>query len=262
VEWIRSKGFDEATCSKFAEHEISGDVLLEFDANMLKEIDIVAFGKRMKIASAISELRRPPSFESSDAVSLNPQSISQFSMIGGQSTLSSAPHSAQHFNSGVAFPQSTPQASPSMLASSISMPQMAYIHPTSNISHSTSQGGYTASISSPSLSPNIFGVLQSQQQQQLPAVGQFATQLPGQVQGVNEGYSPGPFVMISPGGSMYTGDRPGSANQQRSGMTHTHTRVDSDPGVTTVDEAGRIATSMGGFEKAATVGYSGVKVRF
>ncbi|CAG8653147.1 12224_t:CDS:2, partial [Acaulospora colombiana] len=109
VDWIRSKGFDEGICKKFIgeysnelcpllimtvriEHEITGDVLLEFDANMLKEIDIVAFGKRVKIANAINELRRPPSFESSDAASLKP-SVSQFSMVGNQSTYSSVPQS-------------------------------------------------------------------------------------------------------------------------------------------------------------------------
>lgn len=47
------------------EHEITGDVLLELDLNMLKELDITAFGKRMRIANAINELRRPPSVGSS-----------------------------------------------------------------------------------------------------------------------------------------------------------------------------------------------------
>jgi hypothetical protein len=47
------------------EHEITGDVLLELDLNMLKELDIAAFGKRMRIANAITELRRPASIGSS-----------------------------------------------------------------------------------------------------------------------------------------------------------------------------------------------------
>jgi SAM domain (Sterile alpha motif) len=47
------------------EHEITGDVLLELDLNMLKELDITAFGKRMRIANAINELRRPASVGSS-----------------------------------------------------------------------------------------------------------------------------------------------------------------------------------------------------
>lgn len=42
-----------------AEHEISGDLLLELDANLLKELDIPQFGKRLKIAQAINELRQP-----------------------------------------------------------------------------------------------------------------------------------------------------------------------------------------------------------
>lgn len=49
------------------EQEISGDVLLELDVNLLKsEIGIVAFGKRKRIANAITDLRRPPSIEYSD----------------------------------------------------------------------------------------------------------------------------------------------------------------------------------------------------
>lgn len=49
----------------FLEQEITGDVLLELDVNVLKtEIGIPAFGKRMRIANAIAELRRPPSVSS------------------------------------------------------------------------------------------------------------------------------------------------------------------------------------------------------
>jgi hypothetical protein len=190
VEWVRSKGFDEAVCGKFAEHEITGDVLLEFDVNMLKEIDIIAFGKRMKIANAINELRRPPSFGSSDAISLNPHSISQLSIAGGQSPFSSAPQSttAQNF------------------ASSNSMPHLgAGANHAHSMSHST-QGGYNASISSAMSSiqsPNIFGILHNQQQQ-------------GQT--VNGGYSPNPYVMVSPDNSFRTGDVIGAAGHNSLGM--------------------------------------------
>ncbi|KAL0950372.1 hypothetical protein HGRIS_010337 [Hohenbuehelia grisea] len=63
VEWLKSRGFDQDVCDKFTEQEITGDVLLELDANLLKtEIGILAFGKRVRIANAITELRRPPSF--------------------------------------------------------------------------------------------------------------------------------------------------------------------------------------------------------
>jgi len=49
------------------EQEITGDVLLELDVTLLKtEIGILAFGKRMRIANAITDLRRPPSITYSD----------------------------------------------------------------------------------------------------------------------------------------------------------------------------------------------------
>ncbi|GAA5873399.1 hypothetical protein JCM16303_001114 [Sporobolomyces ruberrimus] len=57
VEWARQKGFDNLTLGKFAEHEISGDVLLEMDVAMLKEIDLIAFGRRVHIYNAIKELK-------------------------------------------------------------------------------------------------------------------------------------------------------------------------------------------------------------
>ncbi|KZT37537.1 hypothetical protein SISSUDRAFT_1034075 [Sistotremastrum suecicum HHB10207 ss-3] len=62
--WLRQKGFEEAIVSKFLENDITGDVLLELDANLLKELDIPAFGKRVRIANAIADLRRPPSVNS------------------------------------------------------------------------------------------------------------------------------------------------------------------------------------------------------
>ena len=68
VDWLHSKGFDEDSCRKFAEQEITGDVLLDLDIGVLKsEIGIIAYGKRMRIANAIAELRRPPSVMSSSA---------------------------------------------------------------------------------------------------------------------------------------------------------------------------------------------------
>ncbi|SCZ92503.1 BZ3500_MvSof-1268-A1-R1_Chr5-2g07921 [Microbotryum saponariae] len=56
-EWATSKGFDALTLAKFREHEISGDVLVEMDVAMLKEIDLVAFGRRVHIYNAIKELK-------------------------------------------------------------------------------------------------------------------------------------------------------------------------------------------------------------
>ncbi|KAG1752394.1 uncharacterized protein EDB91DRAFT_1343464 [Suillus paluster] len=70
IDWLKSKGFGQDVCDKFTEQEITGDVLLELDLNLLKaEIGIVAFGKRMRIANAIAELRRPPSIIFPDAQS-------------------------------------------------------------------------------------------------------------------------------------------------------------------------------------------------
>ena len=54
------------------EHEISGDLLLELDANLLKELDIPQFGKRLRIAQAIMELRRPTSVISTSSQQLSP----------------------------------------------------------------------------------------------------------------------------------------------------------------------------------------------
>ncbi|KAH9815184.1 hypothetical protein DFH28DRAFT_1057724 [Melampsora americana] len=68
MEWGKTKGLDEVTISKFSEHEITGDVLLELDTNSLKEIDLVAFGRRVKVTKAIEELRK--------ALSLHQQGIS------------------------------------------------------------------------------------------------------------------------------------------------------------------------------------------
>jgi hypothetical protein len=92
VEWARSKGFDEAVCAKFIEHEISGDILLEMDANMLKEIDIPQFGKRVRISTAISELRRPSSALSS-ASPAPPEHGVLPGVVGGMRTFSAPPAS-------------------------------------------------------------------------------------------------------------------------------------------------------------------------
>jgi len=85
VDWLRSKGFDDAVCNKFAEQEITGDVLLELDLAILKsEIGIVAYGKRIRIANAIADLRRPPSILSSGQHT-RPGSLSRGSPLPHQS---------------------------------------------------------------------------------------------------------------------------------------------------------------------------------
>ncbi|KAI0694374.1 hypothetical protein C8T65DRAFT_585044 [Cerioporus squamosus] len=79
VEWLKSKGFDQGVCDKFIEQEITGDVLLELNAEIMKsEIGIAAFGKRVRIVNAIAELRRPPSIEEAEphpAPMLTPRSL-------------------------------------------------------------------------------------------------------------------------------------------------------------------------------------------
>lgn len=72
-----------------SEHEITGDVLLDLDVNLLKsELEIHAFGKRMRIANAIAELRRPPSIISSSASGTHTQ---QTGMGTGRSTTPHTP---------------------------------------------------------------------------------------------------------------------------------------------------------------------------
>ncbi|KAG6868912.1 hypothetical protein C0993_007686 [Termitomyces sp. T159_Od127] len=71
VGWLQGRGFDQDVCEKFTEQEITGDVLLELDVNLLKtELGIMAFGKRMRIANAIADLRRPSSFIYSEPVAV------------------------------------------------------------------------------------------------------------------------------------------------------------------------------------------------
>jgi SAM domain (Sterile alpha motif) len=69
VHWLRSKGFEEAVCQRFVEQEIAGDALLNLDVSKLKtEVGIVAYGKRVRIDSAIAECRRIARVMSSSAI--------------------------------------------------------------------------------------------------------------------------------------------------------------------------------------------------
>ena len=79
VDWLRSKGFEDAVCQRFIEQEIAGDALLDLDVNKLKtEIGIVAYGKRVRIESAIAECRRLAKVMSSSAIQpMRPESGSQ-----------------------------------------------------------------------------------------------------------------------------------------------------------------------------------------
>ncbi|WWC90618.1 uncharacterized protein L201_005554 [Kwoniella dendrophila CBS 6074] len=131
--WAQAKGFDEGIPEKFREHEITGDLLLELDANLLKELDIPQFGKRMRIAAAISELRRPSSMVSSNS---QPQSPSGLPVsAGGSASLRgmSAPHSSL----GQPFPSTTPPLStpPTSASTTDDIPHGAWAHgrKTSNV---------------------------------------------------------------------------------------------------------------------------------
>ncbi|KAF8215872.1 hypothetical protein K438DRAFT_1914754 [Mycena galopus ATCC 62051] len=99
VDWLKSKGFDEDVCDKFTEQEITGDVLLDLDVNLLKtEIGVMAFGKRMRIANAIVDLRRPPSPSASFSLPQNSPQHQQYAVAYSNSQNSQPyPHSP-HFN--------------------------------------------------------------------------------------------------------------------------------------------------------------------
>ncbi|KAJ7651638.1 hypothetical protein DFH06DRAFT_1282850 [Mycena polygramma] len=95
VDWLKSKGFDEVS-DKFTEQEITGDVLLDLDANLLKtEIGIMAFGKRVRIANAIADLRRPPSPSASFSLApvYNAQSSPQHPQYANSQPYPNSPHS-------------------------------------------------------------------------------------------------------------------------------------------------------------------------
>jgi len=88
VDWLRSKGFEDAVCRRFVEEEIAGDALLNLDVDKLKtEIGIVAYGKRVRIESAIAECRRLAKVMSSSAIqSMRPESSLQVGPPAPQST--------------------------------------------------------------------------------------------------------------------------------------------------------------------------------
>ncbi|KAI0029259.1 sterile alpha motif/pointed domain-containing protein, partial [Vararia minispora EC-137] len=57
IDWLRSRDIDENVCTVFRDHEVSGDVLLALDVDILKtELGISSLGKRLQIVDAIAEL--------------------------------------------------------------------------------------------------------------------------------------------------------------------------------------------------------------
>ncbi|THG96991.1 hypothetical protein EW026_g4932 [Hermanssonia centrifuga] len=119
VDWLRSKGFDQSVCDRFIEQEITGDVLLELDANILKsELGIIAFGKRVRIVNAITELRRPPSFSESEHPM--PALTSSQSFNYGHSHTSSMQSSAHHSYNNSPLAYTGPSFSPSASSRALS----------------------------------------------------------------------------------------------------------------------------------------------
>ncbi|WFC98930.1 hypothetical protein MYAM1_001663 [Malassezia yamatoensis] len=89
VAWAKSKKYDQQTIDKLIEHEISGDALLAMDINLLKEIEIVAFGRRFHLANGIKELRAQAAGTTVSAMT-SPVTTSS-ATLGAQSAPASAP---------------------------------------------------------------------------------------------------------------------------------------------------------------------------
>ncbi|WFD43024.1 hypothetical protein MPSI1_001675 [Malassezia psittaci] len=115
VAWAKSKKYDQQTIDKLIEHEISGDALLAMDINLLKEIEIVAFGRRFHLANGIKELRAQAAGTTVSAMtSPVPTSSAAF---GIQSAPASAPLTS---TSSAATSATPPPASAPYLSSSSS----------------------------------------------------------------------------------------------------------------------------------------------
>ncbi|ORY90693.1 hypothetical protein BCR35DRAFT_299255 [Leucosporidium creatinivorum] len=143
VEWGRGKGFDNLTLSKFQEHEISGDVLLEMDVAMLKEIDLIAFGRRVHIYNAIKELKaRVPKPARADVASpslsgYEPDSPGNLSFASpGQASFSSPPEDVQ----GLGFEDDT---------SSIARPTSSLARSVNSLQPRRSTGAISSTQASP-----------------------------------------------------------------------------------------------------------------
>ena len=118
-DWLRAKGFDDMVCDKFIEQEITGDVLLELDVGVLKsEIGILAYGKRIRIANAIAELRRPPSILSSEQPTRS-GSLSQGSPLAQQGVIHSPATLLSTGFGSLASPESPPDLDDSTGLSSL-----------------------------------------------------------------------------------------------------------------------------------------------
>lgn len=159
VEWLKAKKFDDGIVAKFIEHEITGDVLIELDVNMLKELDIAAFGKRMRISNAITELKRSFSAEQSPGGALN--GSSGFAMPPALNTsfnsFNAGPISSGSMQNYLAQQQF--QASPATMPQNPFAPGQAYGYPPTipTGSQGPPSSTHTRNQSMSSMAPSGFG---------------------------------------------------------------------------------------------------------
>jgi hypothetical protein len=71
VRWMQSAGFDDTVVEKFFVNDITGAILLELQADDLKELDIQSFGKRHRLMNSIEHLRQSVMLSNTDSPSLN-----------------------------------------------------------------------------------------------------------------------------------------------------------------------------------------------
>ncbi|KAL1989133.1 hypothetical protein VTN96DRAFT_3680 [Rasamsonia emersonii] len=67
VTWMQNAGFDDSIVEKFFINDISGAILLELQAEDLKELDIHSFGKRHRLMNSIQQLRNSVMSSSGDS---------------------------------------------------------------------------------------------------------------------------------------------------------------------------------------------------
>ncbi|KAI8382991.1 hypothetical protein BD560DRAFT_385732 [Blakeslea trispora] len=92
--WLKSVGLESAA-DNFIDQEITGDILLDLDAEALKELGINTFGKRYKIMQAITSLKEGSSIESKPV----PNSSVSTSAISRPESRKSIPSSLRRSNS-------------------------------------------------------------------------------------------------------------------------------------------------------------------
>ncbi|KAJ9250098.1 hypothetical protein DTO207G8_6234 [Paecilomyces variotii] len=74
VKWLQDSDFDESIVEKFFINDISGAILLELQAEDLKELEIHSFGKRRRLMNSIQQLRNGGAQENSVSRQSPPES--------------------------------------------------------------------------------------------------------------------------------------------------------------------------------------------